>query len=234
MSNRLLYVMFEFKIAKLWDGTALSIDDQVSISIEVGSADLPDPVLIVSVDAPFYNEPEPAGLGKKNLDGLWNHEVVELFIKGRHDKYLEIEMGPHGHYLVLVCDGYRQCFSRGIEPISYQASITESRWTGTMTIPLHLLPPSTDIPSARYSFNAYAIHGLEPERMYAALYGPRKAEGDYAVADFHKLELFEHFPLTLPSTEQVSVWEGRSSISVDNVFQKASLDIGEESPRLRE
>ena len=227
----------EFKISKLWDGTPLSLADQVTIHVDI--VDQSEPSLIVKVEAPFYNDPKPIG-EEKNLDGLWNYEVVELFIKGRHDKYLEIEMGPHGHYLVLVCDGYRQCFIRGIEPISYKASINPdlSRWSGTIFCPLNLLPPPTDIPSAPYSFNAYSIHGTEPNRSYAALFVPWKAEGDYAVPDFHKLELFEHFPHPFsynPTiiSQEISVWKDRTLISV-GTLQKTPLDVGEESPRLRE
>jgi hypothetical protein len=239
----------EFKIATLWDGTKVDAADQVSVSIDVvGPGVAPEspkePCLVISVDSPFFNDPAPPEGPSKNLDGLWNYEVVEVFIKGRHDKYVEIEMGPHGHYLVLVCDGYRQCFLRGIEPISYTATknASSTRWIGRMVCPLRILPPPTDIPTAPFSFNAYAIRDdlTRPgERIHAAVFAPFRAEEEYAVPDFHKLELFEHFPAAFSHSElfsspgDESVWNGRTVISM-GVPRKTVLDVGEESPKLRE
>ena len=230
----------EFKIASLWDGTKLNTADQISISIDVTR--LPespsnDPCLVISIDAPFYNDPAPPADAQKNLDGLWEYEVVEVFIKGRHDKYVELEMGPHGHYLVLVCDGYRQCFLRGIEPVSYETKIEENRWKGRMICPIRVLPPPTDIPSAPYSFNAYAIRNNPAGgRIHAAVFPPFRAEEEYAVPDFHKLELFEHFPNPFSESAESagdSVWQDRSVISM-GCPSKTQLEMDEESPRVRE
>jgi hypothetical protein len=201
---------------------------------------------VIAVDAPFYDDPKPHatatgchhlahepthhtdGKGCLNFDGLWNFEVVEVFIKGRLDKYVEIEMGPHGHYLLLTCDGYRQCFRRGIEPIAYSAHIEGSRWTGRLVCPLHLLPPPSEIPSAPFSFNAYAIHNrADSERVYCIAFPPKTATGEYATPDFHKLELFEHFPETFadhlcnschPAAR--SVWADRTLICTDYVSRE--------------
>jgi hypothetical protein len=32
---------------------------------------------------------------------LCNHDVVELFLLGKDERYLQPEIGPYGHYLVL-------------------------------------------------------------------------------------------------------------------------------------
>jgi len=228
----------EFKIAQLWDGTKLEDKDQISLSIDVCKvAEFEDqPCLVITVDAPFYNDPAPSSNGAKNFDTLWNYEVVEVFIKGRHDKYVEIEMGPHGHYLVLVCDGYRQCFLRGIEPVVFEAKIHNSRWKGRMMLPIDVLPPATDIPSAPFSFNAYAIHNRDGERVHSAVFPPLKAEEEYAIPDFHKLELFDHFKS--PFTHETkgidsNVWSGRSMISM-GFPSKVQTNVGEESPVVRE
>ena len=35
--------------------------------------------------------------------GLWDYEVVELFLLNSDtEEYLELEFGPHGHYLAWV------------------------------------------------------------------------------------------------------------------------------------
>jgi hypothetical protein len=225
--------MNQFQISKLWDGTSLPESERVNLIISVqGEA------LVITVDAPFYNDPKPSAQSALNLDGLWNFEVVEVFIKGRHDKYIEIEMGPHGHYLVLVCDGYRQCFSRQLELTCYSANLDACRWSATMVCPISLLPPPTDIPGAEYSFNAYSIHNAPDHtgRVHAALFPPWKAEGEYEIPDFHKLELFNHFPSALfgdaVNQAGASLWDGRSGISVGAV--EAPKEDGENSPCLRE
>jgi hypothetical protein len=50
--------------------------------------------------APSYSDPSPPSSDRK-YEGLVNLEVVEVFIKGRHDKYIEVEMGPHS--AVRIC-----------------------------------------------------------------------------------------------------------------------------------
>ena len=243
--------MNQFKVASLWDGTKLPESEQVSVAVNVDVLPSKEACLVIDVEAPFFNDAKPASDAPLNLDGLWNYEVVEVFIKGRHDKYIEIEMGPHGHYLILACDGYRQCFSRRISPISYVAKISSDRWTAKMVCPIDLLPPPIEIPGAEYSFNAYSIHNkpgvTDPQdhndRVHAAVFVPLKAEGEYEIPDFHKLELFDRFSTSLmsdavcpTSLDASSVWGERRGrfISMGYVHKDLPLDVGEESPRLRE
>jgi hypothetical protein len=245
--------MNQYKIASLWDGTKLPESEQVSVMVNIEMLESKEACLMIDVEAPFFNDVKPASDADMNLDGLWNFEVVEVFIKGRHDKYIEIEMGPHGHFLILACDGYRQCFTRRINPISYVAKISSdsSRWTAKMVCSIALLPPPTEIAGAEYSFNAYSIHNKpgvrnpqdHNDRVHAAVFVPLKAEGEYEIPDFHKLELFDRFstPLMIDavcpaSIDETSVWGERRGrfISMGNVHKDLCLDVGEESPRLRE
>ena len=51
--------------------------------------------LILSVDAPFYNDPVPDKPGGGSFPMLYTHEVVHLYLLGYPDlKYVEIELGP--------------------------------------------------------------------------------------------------------------------------------------------
>ena len=229
-------------IASLWDGTALPEHQKVNIcvSVENGLIEAPgESCLVVTVDSPFYNNPKPHSdkschhlhhshshetrdTGCLNVEELWNFEVVEIFIKGRSDKYIEIEMSPHGHYLILACDGYRQCFTRGIEPISYSAKILGNRWTGRLICPLNLLPPPSPIVSAPYTYNAYALYNDDKgERVYCtAFLPPRSDENQYSNPDFHKLEIFK--PLVFSENNQSlescipsGIWDKRPYICVD-------------------
>lgn len=135
----------------------------------------------VCVRAPFFGDPVPPGEGG-STPRLWDFEVVELFLLGAQDHYLELEFGPHGHYLALELRGRRRVVRQGAAQglqVDYSSQVQGDRWRARASFSARLLPPSL----AR--FNAYAIHGVGAERRYLAYnpcLGPRP--------DFHSLERF--------------------------------------------
>jgi hypothetical protein len=132
--------------------------------------------LLISVEAPFYGDPPPEGpLG--STWKLWQHEVVEIFLVGEHENYVEIELGPHGHHLVLMLEGRRRIVEQHL-PIDYSAEIIGDQWSGVAELAIDQLPERC------YRVNAYAVHGVE-ERTYLAAY---PVPGDNP--DFHRLENF--------------------------------------------
>ncbi len=156
-------------IESTWDGHPIGDDEAVDVTIHSAPRGWQ-----VEVVAPYHGDTPPdtpAGL----LDGLWEYEVVELFIAGPRAQYLELEMGPLGHILVLCFDGLRH---RAGPPIAveYHARITGSRWTGCACLPTDLLPPGP------HRANAHAIHGEAPRRYLSH----RATPGDQP--DFHRLD----------------------------------------------
>ena len=136
----------------------------------------------VEIEATDYGDPAPPS-SPGRLDGLWNFEVVELFLLGRDDRYLELEFGPHGHYLALSLAGRRQLVTSDIA-VEFEAERRGSRWHGRARIALEHLPPGLR------AANAYAIHGQAAERRHLAWHavpGP--------APDFHRLDLFPALPL---------------------------------------
>lgn len=165
------------EIRSLWDGTGAPVAEHVTVQASVRGG-----ALEVLVDAPFHGDPAPAGpVG--SLDRLWEHEVVELFIAGDDERYLEIELGPHGHHLVLELHGRRNVV-RSALPIVHEAKIEGDRWRGRALVDASYLPP---LPTR---MNAYAIHGTGERRRYLA-WAP--VPGD--APDFHRLEYFGPFSL---------------------------------------
>jgi len=103
---------------------------------------------------------------------------VELFLLGADDRYLEVELGPHGHYLVIELCGYRNRTRQHL-PIRYQAARHGGRWRGQAQVP-HAL-----VPAGLARANAYSIHGTGAMRRFLACFavpGP--------APDFHRLERF--------------------------------------------
>ncbi|MBW2527782.1 MAG: hypothetical protein JRI23_26615 [Deltaproteobacteria bacterium] len=170
MSGQLPQV--RWTIERAFDGTPVAAREHVQLAL----APQRD-AWVVAVDAPFHDDPPPTA-APGSTDGLWDHEVVELFLLAPPDHYLEIELGPHGHYLVLELRGQRNVVRSGLQ-IEYRANVADHRWTGTATIPLAY------VPAGATRANGYAISGAGEQRRYLAYY---PVPGDRP--DFHRLECF--------------------------------------------
>lgn len=166
-------------ISHTWDGAPAGRDERVSLMLALSAEGLR-----LTVAAPYHRDPAPAA-PRGSTEGLWEHEVVELFIASAASVhgmpvYLEAELGPHGHYLLLPHKGIRQRAGRA-EPSAVGTEIVGDFWSGGMVIDRRHLPP------APWVGNAYAIHGLGTDRRYLAA-SPLPGEA----ADFHQPQ---HFPL---------------------------------------
>jgi hypothetical protein len=162
----------ELGIRVLWDGTEVARAEHAMARLALEAAEL-----VIEVDAPWHNDPPPAA-PCGSTDRLWEHEVVEVFLLGAGQRYLEVELGPHGHYLVLELDGVRQPVRRCL-PIQYATTRQGARWRGQARVPRGYLP----VGLARA--NAYAIHGAGKDRRFLACFpvpGP--------APDFHRLGCF--------------------------------------------
>ncbi|MEZ4224828.1 MAG: hypothetical protein R3B13_28000 [Polyangiaceae bacterium] len=162
----------QLRIASLWNGQQASERDVAFVEVSRG-----DDEWIVEVDAPFYDDPAPPG-PPGPTPGLWDFEVVEVMWLGREQRYLELELSPHGHYLALQLEGVRNV-ARSDLRVRYDAAIDAGRFRGRARVSQSLLPENWD------RLNAFAIHGRGAARSYLAWRG---APGPRP--DFHRLELF--------------------------------------------
>uniref|UniRef100_A0A0M3HF15 DUF223 domain-containing protein n=1 Tax=Ascaris lumbricoides TaxID=6252 RepID=A0A0M3HF15_ASCLU len=135
--------------------------------------------------------------GKPHKRVLWNYEVVELFFANAKNQYLEVEVGPHGHWLCILHDlhdGFRKPFNTG-ENLQLEVQNT---FIGVET------------------FNAYGIHGSGENRVYKAL--SPVTDGTFDKPDFHRLQFFkkvevrriipEGFNDTFYDLKHGDLWEG--------------------------
>lgn len=162
-----------FTIAATWDGAPVAQEEHIQLE-----AWLDESGLHLRVDAPYHSDPPPPGpVGP--TPGLWDYEVVEFFLLGADSQhYTEVELGPHGHHLVLCLSGVRSPSVVGV-PLDFVALIEGDRWVGRATLAPKYLPEGP------YCANACAIHGSGRERRYlsAALLAGEQP-------DFHRLEAF--------------------------------------------
>jgi len=167
-------------IAVTWDGRSIEPRERVRVGLarEHGG-------LHLRVDAPDHGDPRPPG-PPGPTERLWDYEVVELLLCGPGERYLEVELGPGGHHLVLLLDGVRRPLQEGL-PL-------EARWTrgaGRWKVRAHL--PDAWLPPPPWRATAYAIHGLGPARRYLA-HAPVPGDGP----DFHRLHAFPPLDLEAP------------------------------------
>lgn len=171
------------KIAHTWRGEPVGPDEAVELVVwAVGGG------LELRVDAPWHADPPPPGPPGPTW-GLWEHEVVEWFLvgEGQPVPYLELELGPHGHHLVLELAGVRQPVRRELPlQVSTRIDAAARRWTATAFVPASLLPPPP------WRANAFALHGAGSDRRYLAAHPvAHLPDGRPADApDFHRLYAF--------------------------------------------
>ena len=168
----------KLRIDKSWDGVPLPAGEQVAVYVSADGTGL-----VVDVVAPFFGDPPPPGPPGPTW-ALWEHEVVELFLLGAGDRYLELELGPFGHHLLLRLEGRRNIVEK-LLPLDVVTTRGPTHWTATARLPAAL------IPAGPHRVNATAIHGQGAGRRFSAA-----AAMPGAQPDFHRLDCF--VPVELP------------------------------------
>ena len=157
-------------VSRFWDDSACP-DDRLwaDVSISQGKEGI-----LVHVQAPMLHEQKiPDSPIGSRVEGLWEYDVVELFLVGPGHQYLEIELGAGGHFLVLGFDSIRhRCDSyEGFIPILRYEKTGEKMWRSALTIPWNMVPENLR------ALNAFAIMAGQ-FLAYAPVYGEQP--------DFHQ------------------------------------------------
>ncbi len=165
-------------IENLWRGRPATRNEAAILHLSGTRTDL-----IVTIDATFHRDPAPdAPVGP--TPELWETEVVELFIAGPGEKYIELEFNPYGHWLALGLDGVRNIVDPNL-PIRFHTFIAGGMWSGRATIPRSVLPEGP------HRINATCMHaGRNPKRpaQKRRYLSWQPLKGDKP--DFHQLDAF--------------------------------------------
>ncbi len=139
---------------RLWNGSNCP-DDRLWTNVFVSQI---REGLLVRVEAPMLHDQKvpDAPMGSR-VEGLWEYDVVELFLVGPGHTYLEIELGAGGHFLVLGFDSIRHrsnAFEQFAPMIRFERT-GEKLWKSSLTIPWKMVPENLR------ALNAFAIMGGE-------------------------------------------------------------------------
>lgn len=115
------------------------------------------------------------------VEGLWNEDVAELFIKGEDGSYQELNLAPSGAWWSMTLSEYRKRRSEPKRPqlLSISTSLEGNRWEvvaafdrETFEVPL--------LPSSRIH-----VSGMwyRPEPCYLSSHPPKGVEPDYHHAE---------------------------------------------------
>ncbi|MDP7037803.1 MAG: hypothetical protein QGI45_01490 [Myxococcota bacterium] len=175
-------------IDKIWHGAALPLADCAQIRLEK----LKDGLLLI-VNAPFHHDILPDA-DPGFVDKLWEYEVVELFIAAEDNPahYVEIELGPGGHYWAAHFQGIRR--EAGKLSLEYESWLKDESWQGKAKIAW------TDLPKGRFVANAFSMHGQGEDRAHLAAY---PVSGNRP--DFHQPKSFVATNLSHPHQEDRAI-----------------------------
>ena len=163
----------DFIIQHRWGGELIAPETRISLDLLIDGSGAR-----IQIDAPFHGDAPPQDPPGSTW-ALWEYEVVELFLVDEDGSYLELEFGPHGHFLGLRLAAPREMVSTHLK-LDYRSQIVDKRWFGKAFISTEHLP----IKLSRW--NAFAISGNGSARQYLTW---SRLPGQYP--DFHQPQ---HFP----------------------------------------
>lgn len=174
--------MSALAIGWTWDGRPLPAEERAAVRLVPEGDDLQLQLL-----APLAHVPPPPG-PPGPTPGLWEHEVVELFLAGDGPAYLEVEIGPHGHHLVLHLADVRRPVATGL-PLACTTASDADAWAADARLPAAWLPPRP------WRAAAFRVRpGADPPHLASLpLPGPR--------ADFHQPHRFPALALGNPDDD---------------------------------
>ncbi|XP_077552707.1 uncharacterized protein LOC144167246 isoform X2 [Haemaphysalis longicornis] len=163
-----------YKLSKSCNGSELPGQPYLFHLAMVDKDEIP-----LEMKAAFFDDvcqpPGPAGGSSVYLS---QYEVFQIAFVGTEGYYTQLEIGPYGHYLVIlgsVSGSFLKYFLWVDVPnkqmdltVSYAANVDRYRslWRASLKIPVSYLPPGLK------SMNAWAQHGRPSERRVLALYPP--------------------------------------------------------------
>jgi hypothetical protein len=139
-----------FNLDHFWDGTVCA-DERLQAEVWISQST--NGITIRCQAQILENQRTPVAPHDSRFDELWNYDVVEVFLVGKDGKYLEVELGAGGQWLVLGFDEVRHRANdyKTFDPVHRNSSSVPGCWQSIITIPQEM------IPEGLHALNAFAI-----------------------------------------------------------------------------
>ena len=138
-------------IERLWNGAACDRPIRAAVELCLAGEALEVRAQLRQAEPPRLPGARPG----TRVPGLWEYDVVECFLAGAGGRYLEIELGAGGHFLVLSFRARRvlEGAHERLQPsVTYGGGPEGERWAA-LRLPRSLLP------AGLRAGNAFAIAG---------------------------------------------------------------------------
>ncbi len=169
-----------FEIKTYWDGRACE-DEKLWGTVDLEGT---EEGLKMTATLPWQDMPKvPEVEEGERVANLWEYDVVECFLVGK-EKYLEVELGAGGHWLVLDFTAPRvrdNAYEDFLPTLEFKRNVGDGRWESTIIIPWEM------VPEGLRTANAFVIVG---ENYLCATPLPGEK------ADFHQPGKFEKLIIT--------------------------------------
>jgi len=126
-------------IERLWNGAPCDVAVRAAVELSLRGDALEVRAELRQPGPPRVPEARPG----TRVEGLWEFDVVECFLAGAGGRYLEIELGAGGHFLVLSFRARRVLADAhaGLRPEVEVAAGPDGVRRAALRLPRALLPP---------------------------------------------------------------------------------------------
>jgi hypothetical protein len=146
----------------------------------------------VGCGAPRYNTAHQRG---EFVEGLWNEDVVELFVMNSSGGYQEFNLSPAGAWWTCAFSSYRTRASeqRAFSPLFVEAHVTQTGWGALLGVALADISVVSPISEARMHVSSILTAGEQPRYLSSS---PLSAKAP----DFHDEGCFSRVVLSCHSS----------------------------------
>jgi hypothetical protein len=212
------------KLDHTWDGQPTQFSYSVEYSLSAINGDMQ-----IVINAPFHNDSAPSFAPGK-VENMQDYEAVDVFISGfpysydvAETPYLEIQVGPHGHYFLAFfmreADWPNQDITLDLltQP-KIGISHSTNRWHATIAIPSYFLPEPRcgDNFAVEWKTNVCAIFGSLENRQYlSANRLPGTQPNFHQLACFSPIQLFETLEMRATVDRTKSIAHDKMSLALN-------------------